>query len=223
MTKQTSPTSFQLVSQMNTAFGNPVGDYHAATPEQYRKLFNQCKNIFDEYVELLGALGVEPLGLEVLKATHKDVIQTLPVDYDTASPNMPEVRDALCDVQVFALGAQHIAGVDGDADMQAVVEGVMSRFIKSEEDKQATIALHAAKGVTEVYFEGEYPRMVMKSAKDQPDAPKGKFLKSASYRNTVFPTPPVKTFSVTEPADALTKALHNLSIPADCIDILNRL
>jgi hypothetical protein len=28
--------------------------------------------------------------------------------------------------------------------------------------------------------------MVMKSASDQPDAPKGKFLKSASYQNTVF-------------------------------------
>lgn len=50
----------------------------------------------------------------------------------------------------------------------------------------AEIALHAARGVIEVYFEGDYPVMVMKSAVDQPDAPKGKFLKSASYSQPVF-------------------------------------
>jgi hypothetical protein len=70
--------------------------------------------------------------------------------------------------------------------MQDVISGVMTRFIKDEADKEATIALHAAKGVTDVYFEGEYPKMVMKSASDQPDAPRGKFLKSASYVNTQF-------------------------------------
>lgn len=68
------------------------------------------------------------------------------------------------------------------------VDGVMTRFIKDDADKQATQALHAANGVTDVYFEGEYPTMVMKSASDQPDAPKGKFLKSASYKQTVFPS-----------------------------------
>jgi hypothetical protein len=38
--------------------------------------------------------------------------------------------------------------------MQDVISGVMTRFIKDEADKEATIALHAAKGVTDVYFEG---------------------------------------------------------------------
>ncbi|MBK6006360.1 hypothetical protein JJB11_09680 [Ramlibacter ginsenosidimutans] len=71
--------------------------------------------------------------------------------------------------------------------MDAVVDGVMTWFIRDEADKHATIALHAAGGVTHVYFEGEYPLMVMKSASDQPDAPKGRFLKSASYQDTVFP------------------------------------
>jgi hypothetical protein len=70
--------------------------------------------------------------------------------------------------------------------MHTVVDAVFTRFIKDEADKAATIALHAAKGVTDVYFEGEYPKMVMKSASDQPDAPKGKFLKSASYSQPVF-------------------------------------
>ncbi len=63
----------------------------------------------------------------------------------------------------------------------------MTRFIKDDADREATIAKHAALGVTKVYFEGRYPHMVMKSAEDQPEAPKGKFLKSASFKETQFP------------------------------------
>jgi hypothetical protein len=73
-----------------------------------------------------------------------------------------------------------------DMDMRAVIDGVMTRFIKDEADKQATIKKHAAKGVTDVYFEGEYPVMIMKSASDQPDAPVGKFMKSASFKEAKF-------------------------------------
>ena len=104
----------------------------------------------------------------------------------TGATNLDDVRDGLCDIHVFAYGAHHLMGIDADQDMNSVVDGVMTRFIKDEADKQSTIAKHAAKGVTEVYFEGEYPVMVMKSAVDQPDAPKGKFLKSASYSEPVF-------------------------------------
>lgn len=151
------PTPFQRVAEMNTAFGNPKGN---ASNIDWSRLRSQCLNILDEYNELLVALSREEI---------------------------EGVRDALCDIQVFANGAQHLMGVDGDADMHAVVDGVMTRFIKDEDDLQATILLHKAKGVKDVYFEGQFPKMVMKSAENQPDAPKGKFLKSASYRNTVFP------------------------------------
>lgn len=154
-------TSFQQVAEMNAAFGNPKGSYDAV---DYTALTAQCKNILDEYNELtLALINDDPVA----------------------------IRDALCDIQVFAMGAQHLMGVDGDADMKAVVDGVMTRFIKDADDLTATIALHAAKGVTKVYFEGEFPKMVMKSAEDQPDAPKGQFLKSASYQDTVFPAVPV--------------------------------
>ena len=96
------------------------------------------------------------------------------------------VRDALCDINVFSYGAHHMMGLDADRDMDAVITGVMTRFIKNPEDKAQTVAKHSQAGVTEVYFEGAYPYMVMKSAVDQPDAPKGKFLKSASYRAPEF-------------------------------------
>jgi hypothetical protein len=142
---------------MNTAFGNPKGSIQDI---DWQRLRSQCHNILDEYNELMHAL---------------------------AERNVEGVRDALCDIQVFANGAQHLMGVDGDDDMHAVVDGVMTRFIKDADDLQATVVLHAAKGVTKVYFEGIFPKMIMKSAVDQPDAPMGKFLKSASYINTVFP------------------------------------
>jgi len=151
------PTPFQRVAEMNTAFGNPKGNIQGI---DWTRLEKQCRNILDEYCELMDAI--------VAKSVN-------------------DTRDALCDIQVFANGAQHLMGVDGDADMHAVVDGVMTRFVKDEGDLQATMALHAAKGVTEVYFEGVFPKMIMKSAVDQPDAPMGKFLKSASYSNTVFP------------------------------------
>lgn len=182
------PTGYK-VAVMNEAFGNPKGKFDDI---DYSKLANQCINIFDEYCELLSALGMETVLVEDLKRTHSRILMengylihsSLLTGRDTDA-----IRDALCDIQVFASGAQHLMGVDGDADMHEVVSKVMTRFVKDDADKEATIAKHAAKGVTEVYFEGAYPTMVMKSAKDQPDAPKGKFLKSASFSEPVFANP----------------------------------
>lgn len=179
----TTPTSFQRVSKMNTAFGNPEGDFNKINAQV---ILNQCRNIFDEYVELLGGLGLNPAGVECLRTLHTDALSYYNFDH---AVNVDEVRDALCDIQVFAMGAQHLMGVDGDADMEAVVLAVMTRFIKDDNDKALTVKYHASKGVTDVYFEGEYPEMIMKSASDQPDAPKGKFLKSVSYRKPVLPDP----------------------------------
>ncbi|QFZ84544.1 hypothetical protein GFK26_18115 [Variovorax paradoxus] len=163
---------------MNVAFGNPKGDPARIDFDRVRK---QCLNIPDEVGELFIALGANPeevkAAVAALKTAGASVVSKVAPD---------EVRDALCDIHVFGYGAHHMMGVNADMDMAAVVSGVMTRFIKNADDLAATVKLHADKGVTEVYFEGDYPTMVMKSAVDQPDAPKGKFLKSASYQNTVF-------------------------------------
>jgi hypothetical protein len=225
---------FEAVAIMNIAFGNPAPE---AGFEWFR-IEKQCKNIKDEVNEMAAA---------------------------EAAKNTDGMRDANCDVRVFAIGAAHLMGMDlkgalenfgttyeiellaaamalesldrfvfvyrqlmkcindrdllttmstlcvlmkvSDAyadlhgfptqkDMQAVLTGVMTRFIKDEADKIATVAKHKAKGVTMTYFEGMYPTMIMKSAEDQPDAPKGKFLKSASYAEPVFA--PLQ--SIAEPA-----------------------
>lgn len=175
----TKPTNHERVAQMNVAFGNPAGNPAAI---DWSRVRSQCRNIADELGELFIALGADPAMVKYRVAALK-LAAAVPV----ATIDLIGARDALCDIHVFGYGAHHMMGIDADADMAAVVDGVMTRFIKDDADKAATIAQHAAAGVTEVYFEGEYPTMVMKSAVDQPDAPRGKFLKSASYRLPVFP------------------------------------
>lgn len=170
-------TNFQQVQAMNEAFGNAKGDPSSFDRDKIR---GQCKNIFHEGAELLKALGANPEQVaEFLNVANQ-------ISYSQDEFDLKEVRDALCDIHVYAYGAHHLMGIDADKDVQAVVDGNMTRFIKDESDKVATIAMHAAKGVTAVRFEGDYPTMVMKSTAEQPDAPVGKFLKSASYREPVF-------------------------------------
>ena len=169
-------TNFTRVSAMNEAFGNPKGKPNAIRMDAIR---SQTRNILDEFCEGQIALGATKESVQVIREALKGLQYTGPIELD-------EIRDSLCDIHVFAYGAHHLMGIDADRDMNSVIDGVMTRFIKDEDDKKATMEMHAAKGVAEVYFEGEYPVMVMKSASDQPDAPKGKFLKSASYRQPVF-------------------------------------
>lgn len=196
----TRPTPFQRVAEMNDAFNNKRGD-----PDNidFARVRNQSLNIADEYCELMKALGLDADALGELKKSLKQWTQ--PLYFDLHRANTIQVRDALCDIQVFAQGAQHFVGADGDNDMDDVVDGVMTRFIKDEADKQATIAKHAANGITQVYFEGEFPKMVMKSAVDQPDAPKGKFLKSASFVDTKFRPMPGSADCLRETSAELAK------------------
>ena len=178
-TMKENMSNFNRVSAMNTAFGNPKGDPKNTDWDRVRK---QSLNIADEYGETMIALGADP-------ALVKDAVAHLKyVSSMAVNPvNALQVRDGLCDIHVFAYGAHHLMGVDADTDMDAVVDGVMTRFVKDPQDMKATLKLYADKGVHRVYVEGEFPTMVLKSAADQPDAPKGKFLKSASYTDTVFP------------------------------------
>lgn len=190
------PSNFQMVSNMNMAFGNRKGhhvDFYY--PEALGRVRNQVWNILDEFGETLTALGYDADVVKIVLACAAKDIKAVGADDDKC--NRDKARDGLCDINVFSYGAHHIMGYDADQDMRAVIAGVMSRFIKDEADKAATIAMHARKGVTEVYFEGEFPVMVMKSACDQPDAPKGKFLKSASYKEPRFVATPGERFPAT--------------------------
>lgn len=173
-----NPTNFQLVSTMNEAFNNPKGDPLNFSPV---KIFNQTKNIGHELAETMKALGATEESVKALI----EATDNLKLD-PNARIDLEQVRDGLTDIHVFAYGAHHLMGIDADKDMISVIYGVMSRFVKDEEDLIETKAKHAAKGVTETYTEGMFPVMILKSAVDQPDAPKGKFLKAASYHEPIF-------------------------------------
>ena len=147
-------SNFRYVSLMNTAFGNCQGDPKNIDLDRIR---SQSKSIGHEFAELMVALGAEADQVKAL-------VSAIDALKFTGTFNLEQTRDSLCDMHVFGYGAHHLMGIDADRDMKAVVDGVMTRFIKSEPDRQATIAKHAAKGVTEVFFTGEYPTMVMKSA-----------------------------------------------------------
>lgn len=191
--------NFKLVSEMNEAFGNPKGD---PTDIKWADIQRQCKNIGNEFAELMAALGAEPYCVERLQDAVDDLLFS-----DVPAPNLDAVRDGLCDIHVFAYGAHHKMGVDADRDMAEVVGAVMTRFVKTEFDLEATLKKHAARGITQVYTEGAFPKLILKSACDQPDAPKGKFLKSASYREPVFydvnPPAPVQGTGLTGIFDPL--------------------
>lgn len=170
-------SNYQLVAKMNEAFGNPKGDPYNI---DWKRLRNQCKNILDEFGELMVSLGMQKGPMQALVQHVKNQLV-----FDM-TPDLEGFRDALSDIHVFAYGAHHLAGINADRDLVSTVDGVMTRFIKDDEDLMETVSYHANKGVTDTYTLGEYPMMVLRSGSDQPDAPKDKFLKSSSYRTPIF-------------------------------------
>lgn len=173
---------FYAVKAMNDAFGNPQGNPNDIDWEKIRK---QCLSMLDEGFELMVALGAD-------KTTMKELVKRVRANIVFHNePNLYETRDALCDSMVFDMGAYHLLGLDADLDMDAVIAGVMTRFCRDQAELDATIQYWAEQGVPKIYVEGEFPKKIVKSAEDQPDAPKGKFLKSVGYRKAVFPPVPL--------------------------------
>lgn len=173
-------SSFHKVSGMNEAFGNPKGNSVNFSKERLSK---QLLSVADELGETFVALGADKKRVEALVVVFKAGLAAL--DFPNTM-DIDKVRDGLIDQHVFLYGAHHLMGIDADADMDSVIQGLYTRFIKDPQDEVATIKKHAAKGVTDVYLEGDYPRRVLKSGSDQPDAPTGKFLKSASFSEPKF-------------------------------------
>lgn len=182
---QYHPSNFVLVQHMNNAFGNSKG---FADKINWPRIAKQSLSIADELAEVFVAMGAEKSRARKAAEEFKAMLMNL-VKAGSQKIDLDGVRDGLSDIHVFAYGAHHLMGIDADADLRSVIDGVMTRFIKDKSDLDATVKKHADNGITEVYFEGKFPEMVMKSKIDQPDAPQHKFLKSASYREPVFYKP----------------------------------
>lgn len=173
-----NPTFAQKVAMMNIAFNNPKGDPKHIN---WGVIESQSKSVLDEVGELFVGLGYKKSVIDALVHGFKSAL----TGCEKEAPDLNKVRDANVDICVFAAGSHHLMGVDFDRDGDTVIEGVLTRFVKNAEDLEATLAKHAAAGVTDVTVEGVFPLAIVRSNSDQPDAPKGKFLKSAS---TTFPT-----------------------------------
>jgi predicted HAD superfamily Cof-like phosphohydrolase len=174
MTTTLRSKMFHDVKMMNEAFNNPEGDPNQISAS---KLMRQCKNIVKEYQELMQAFNIN------VKIEHTEVEGRLVPDEKT----IDHIRDALCDIMVFTLGAYHLMGYDADRDMEEVVAAVMTRFCVDANQLIDTIQHYNELGV-KFYAEGEFPRVCLKSSEDQGDGeyPRGKFLKAVGYRTPVF-------------------------------------
>jgi Phosphoribosyl-ATP pyrophosphohydrolase len=183
-------TMFEQVSEMNEAFGNPIGD-PTKIQDQREAHLRQCQNIGSEFQELMKAFGFV---VEMEFRRDAALPPWAPVDVDAA-------RDALCDIMVFALGAFHRMGIDAERDMTEVVDAVMTRFCADPGQLTATVEKYEKAGVK---FEvlGNFPRVFLRSAMDQqmPEYPKGKFLKSVGYRTpNLYALPVAAPEPVAEP------------------------
>jgi hypothetical protein len=207
---------FDYVKRMNEAFGNRAGcpeDFDPITAADgsgvfhdepsWARLKRQCENIGGKLDNNLeqgdGHINGEVKEL-LLAIERRDVLG---------------VRDGLCDIMVFALGAFHFMGYDADADMQAVLDGVMTRFSRTQAELVDTVEKWTRLGVTGK-AEGAFPCVIYRSDRDQTSSqgefiPAGKFLKSASYTEPVFPPAPVQqTPGATRAFFGQPAALHNL-------------
>ena len=149
-------SNFKKVALFNEAIGNEKGN---KTNIDWNMLFREADMIESELIELRRAI---------------------------ANKDMEEVRDALCDIHVFAYGTHHKIGWDADKDMNSVIEALYSRFCKTEEQLESSIKHYQDVGVERMSVHGEFPFKYIKSEGNYPDAPKGKFLKSIYYKKQEF-------------------------------------
>lgn len=172
-------SSAERVADMNIAFGNPKGEPWAINGP---RLLRQCQNIGGEFKELMACFG-----LRVEMSFHDDA--TVVPEGDV----IDHIRDALCDIHVFAYGAHHFMGLDADLDMHEVVSAVMTRFASTPAALEASEE-HFKKLGVDYYVEGEFPLVCLKSSRDQqmPEYPKGKFLKAVGHRKPEFYPLPAK-------------------------------
>lgn len=112
-----------------------------------------------------------------------------------AKKDIEEIRDAISDILVVTYGMGHILDLPVDEDMLAVQTANLSKLCTTPEECSATVKKYADLGI-EVYSEGEYPEVCIKSLKDQTGSdgafyPKNKFLKCVNWHVPEFsPVPP---------------------------------
>lgn len=166
-------TSFTRVCRMNEAYGNPNG---GRSPINFERLTNQCKNIGDEFKELMDAIAA------------KDELG---------------IRDALSDILVFTYGAYHFIGADADEDMLEIDRSNMSKFISNDEEKEATTVKYEGLGMVagiHFSFDGDYPVMRCRCLVDFVDENGNEYRPGKVLKPVGYSKPSLKPIKRDEPS-----------------------
>lgn len=163
-------TTFEKVTELNLAFGNPKGDLSNPDVKAIRKQALLC---LEEAIEMV-------------EAAHPGmkVVWDLNGHTDETSIDMPGIMDAQGDLTTVNDGVAHVAGFDGNACYDLVHESNLSKFISNEGDKIKALAYYYDIGFQpdDLYLHGNYPTMCIKVKREirlnGKLYPEGKFLKN---------------------------------------------
>lgn len=163
-------TTFEKVTELNLAFGNPKGDLSNPDVKAIRKQALLC---LEEAIEMV-------------EAAHPGmtVVWEITGDTDDLAIDMPGIMDAQGDLTTVNDGVAHVAGFDGNACYDLVHESNLSKFISNEGDKIKALAYYYDIGFQpdDLYLHGNYPTMCIKVKREirlnGKLYPEGKFLKN---------------------------------------------
>lgn len=166
-------TTFEKVSVLNLAFGNPKGDLANPDVKAIRKQAMLC---LEEAIEMLEAAWP---GRKITWDWHPDFAD------DADGVDMVALMDAQGDLTTVNDGVAHVAGFDGNAVYDLVHESNMTKFCKTKEE--VSEALDWYYGNTgfmpgDIAAYGQYPYVAIKVVQDitldGKFYPGGKFLKN---------------------------------------------
>lgn len=132
--------------------------------------------------------------LAMIKEEFEELSEALEIYIQSEGSYLTDVRDGIADVLVTTYGLAHRIGIDADADLRAVQDSNMSKFIRGGIDRANREAREISDRLTinTIASETQPGLWAITSASDQvgydgKDYPKGKLLKPASYQQPQFP------------------------------------
>lgn len=163
-------TTFEKVSALNEAFGNPKGDLSNPNIEAIRKQALLC---LEEAIEMVEAAypGTSIEWDQYGKA-------------EEGSVNLNALMDAQGDLTTVNDGVAHITGFNGNTVYDLVHASNMTKFIQDASQAEEALEYYYKLGFEpdDLALEGEAPQIAIKVVKDthilDKFYPKGKFLKN---------------------------------------------
>ena len=178
-------TTFQKVSMLNMAFGNPKGNI---LEPNWGKIQSQSNLVMEEAIELLeAAYPGKKVSVKVEIEDLEPGVKSDEVDH------LRRLLDAQGDITTVNDGVAHIAGFNGDQVLGRVDTSNRSKFITTDAEIGPALKYYYDLGFAadQLEIQGEYPAKCIKVAVEVTVAgkfyPKGKFLKNmAKFKEPEF-------------------------------------